>query len=92
MSSISKLSVLGHEYVISKEELEQKMLDLEPEMPPRPRLHVAKIGGRMFPIKQAILAVTGLTDRMITTLEAYKVLEELGYRIWFSKSELLTKE
>jgi len=48
-------------------------------------MHSVEINGKAFSLKQPILAVTGLSAMKITMLEAYLILEKLGYNINFHK-------
>lgn len=76
--------IQGKEVYINVKELEEKMMNVAPKKVFRNE-HSVKISGRLFPIKQPILMITGLLAGEVTMLEAYMILDELGYSIDFHK-------
>lgn len=77
-----KFMINKQEIYINVKELEEKMENVETKRRFR-KMHSVEINGKLFPLKQPILAMTGLSAIDITMLEAYLILEKLGYRISF---------
>ncbi|MDR3561357.1 MAG: helix-turn-helix domain-containing protein [Negativicutes bacterium] len=71
-------------FEVSTEDLERKTAELEPVFSFKPT-YAVEIGGRVFPIKQLLLEMTGLPPGAITTLDAYEVFRKLGYSIRFQR-------
>lgn len=67
---------------INVKELEDKMRNMETKKQFR-KMHSVEINGKLFPLKQPLVVTTGVSPVDITMLEAYLILEKLGYRINF---------
>ena len=70
------------EIYIDIKELEEKMKNIEPEEC-FSKMHSVEINGKVFPLKQPLVAATGLSTLDITMVEAYLIFEKLGYPISF---------
>lgn len=77
-----KFMINKQEIHINVKEFEDKMKNVEPKKQFR-KMHSVEINGKLFPLKQPLVATTGLSPVDITMLEAYLILEKLGYRINF---------
>ena len=77
-----KFTIQGQEFNITAKELEEKMVKVQPEKHFK-KMHSVEINGNLFPLKQPVLVTTGLSAAEITMLEAYIILEKLGYSIEF---------
>jgi len=77
-------TIRGQQFEISVEGLEQKAKEFKPVLVLRATYSV-EIRGKVFPIKQLLMEMTGLPMTAITTLDAYKVFEKLGYSIRFQR-------
>jgi len=69
---------------ISVEDLERKAVNLKPDLHFK-ATYTVEIGGKIFPVKQLLLEMTGLPIGAITTLDAYNVFDKLGYSIKFQR-------
>jgi len=79
-----KFIIQGQEFHINVKELERKMMNEKPKKHFK-NMHLVEIKGKLFPLKQPILVTTGLSTTEITMLEAYMILEKLGYSIDFHR-------
>ena len=79
-----KFIIQGQEFHINVKELEEKMMNVKPKEHFE-NMHSVEIKGKLFPLKQPILVTTGLSTTEITMLEAYMILEKLGYSIDFHR-------
>ncbi len=61
-----------------KEDFVKAMKDLEPG---RIQKYSALIGGKRYPIRQVLAAVTNLPTIAITSQDAYRVLEKFGFPV-----------
>lgn len=77
-----KFMIQKQEIYINGKEIEEKMKNVEPMKHFR-KIHSVEINGKLFPLKQPILAATGLSAMDITMVDAYLILEKLGYPIKF---------
>lgn len=77
-------TIQGHEFTISMEDIEQKMATLEPALI-SDTMYTVKISGKVFPLKQPVMEVTGLTAEILTTLDAFSILDSLGYPVKFHR-------
>lgn len=74
----------GHEFNIDKEDVDQHAMHLEPG-PLHGRNYLVVVGGKVFPIKQLLASVVNLPSEAFITMEAYKVLTELGYVVEYKR-------
>jgi len=79
-----KFIIQGQEFHINVKELEEKMLNIKPKKYFKNK-HSVEVNGKLFPLKQPILVTTGLLASEVTMLEAYMILEKLGYSINFHR-------
>lgn len=77
-----KFMIQHREFDISVADFEEKM-KLVADKKRFPKMHSVEINGKLFSLKQPIAAVTGLPPADITNIEAYLILEKLGYPINF---------
>jgi hypothetical protein len=69
------MKVGGRDFNESKQSVEQKMRDQEPEMIQK---YVVEVNGTLFPPKQVLAHVTGWPRLSFTTMEAQRVLTKIG--------------
>lgn len=79
-----KFTLHGRSFDISVEDLELKMVSLEPA-PITRATYTVEAKGKVFPIKQLIMELSCLPAREITTLDAYTILKELGFSIRYRR-------
>jgi len=77
-----KFIIKSQEFDITMDDIEENLRNIEPQKRPR-NMYMVKINGKFFPIKQPIIAATGLSLMEVTMLDAYLIMEKLGYRIQF---------
>jgi len=70
----------GRVYRLTKEEVEVKMREVEPEPV---RKHYVVINGRKYPVKQVIEACLGIPRLDFTTQQARRILSRLGFELGF---------
>ncbi|MDE2863451.1 MAG: hypothetical protein OXP37_02730 [Chloroflexota bacterium] len=66
-------------YHIERIELLEATRDVEPDPIERRHFYVVILHGRVYPVRQPIALVTGLRRSDISTDEAYRVAERLGF-------------
>lgn len=72
-------TINGRVFRLDRDEVVRKMRRVEPEAV---RDHGVSIGGREYPVKQVIAAVTGLDRLDFQTMQARSVLQRLGFEPW----------
>lgn len=72
------------DFNISASDVEGTALNLEPQ-PLTKLTHTVVIEGKVFPVRQLISEVTGLPLDRISALDAYKILDKLGFLIQYRK-------
>lgn len=73
-----RATIARQPYELTSEEVERALRSLDPEPI---REHYVIVGGRRFPPKQVIAAVTGLDRSAFISTQARSVLERLGYTV-----------
>ncbi len=71
-----KFTVGGAEFLLSREDVEQKLQSVEPE---RIREVAVEINGRQYPVKQALAEVTQLLRGNFTSHDAMRVFRKLSF-------------
>ena len=71
-------TVGGKRFELSRAEVERRMEGVEPNPV---REHYVEVGGRRFPPKQVLAAVTGLDLLDFQTTSARRVLGKLGFEL-----------
>jgi hypothetical protein len=79
-TGMPKFTIQGREFDIDVKDVEKKGINLEPA-PITKKTFTIELSGKIFPIRQIVVALTGLPENEIDQLEAYKVLMRLGYYI-----------
>lgn len=79
---MAKFIIQQREFDIPVADFEEKMKHVATKKRFQKK-HSVEINGKLFPLKQPIAAVTGLALADITMIEAYLILEKLGYHINF---------
>jgi len=75
-----RLNLRGKFYDIDKEEAVKKLTGVKPEITGRTKYYI-KINNKEFPIKQALAVVFGIARIEIQSVDAYRVLKNLGFEI-----------
>src|SRR5687768_1003874 len=70
--------LLGKEYDLVPEDVQRRMTEQQPEAI---RNHYVTVNGRLYPPKQVLEAVTGLSRASFTTQNAHSVLRRLGFEL-----------
>jgi len=66
---------------LTKEKVVEALKGLEPE-PLRGRAkYYVELEGRKYPVKQVVVAVTGLSKESFATEQAVRVLKALGFKV-----------
>ena len=71
-----KFVIRGKEYEISREDILKKARELTPE---RVNHWFVEIEGKRFPVKQIVCETLGIERIRITTADAVRILEKLGF-------------
>ena len=79
-----RTTILGKFYNITKADIEQSLRDIEPEEG-RAKYFV-EIGGKKYPIKQALSQTLNLSKATFTTQHAFDILTRLGFKITGTKN------
>ena len=75
-----RLNLCGKFYDIDKKEAVKKLAEVKPEVTGRAKYYI-KIDNKEFPIKQALAVVFGVARIEIQSVDAYRVLKNLGFDI-----------
>ena len=73
-----KFKIRGRSYVIEKKDVIEKMRGEEPGDIDK---YYVILEGKKFPIKQVIEVVCGIPLIGFTSMDAYRILEKLGFEI-----------
>ncbi|MBM3477429.1 MAG: hypothetical protein FJX75_29515 [Armatimonadetes bacterium] len=74
----SHFTVKGQQFVLTAEEVEAALRDVEPQ---KVRIHGVEIGGRVFPVRQALAVACGIDVKLCFPHVASRVFRQLGFRI-----------
>jgi len=77
---LPKFNIRGCDFDICAQDVELTAASLQPQ-PLLKLTHTVEIGGKVFPIRQLVAAVTGLPVNAVASLDAYKMLDKFGYFI-----------
>jgi len=75
-----RLNLKGQFYDISKPEAIKKLSGSKPEVIGRAKYHI-KVDDKEYPIRQALSIVFNIPRIEIQTVDAYRVLKNLGFEI-----------
>jgi len=73
-----KFTIRGKSYVIEKKDIVERMKGKEPDDIDK---YYVVLEGRKYPIKQVIEEVCGIPLIGFTSMDAYRILEKLGFKI-----------
>jgi hypothetical protein len=65
----------GKRFNVEARDIEKKMNGADPETV---RMHAVKVAGRLYPVKQVVAAVTGLSKADFNSHQAHQILRRLG--------------
>jgi len=74
-------TIRGKVYDITREDIIKSVKDSEPEPLTGKRKYYIEIEGKRYPIKQVIGLVTGLPRIAFTAMDAYRILNKLGFEV-----------
>lgn len=73
-----RFTVGGQSFSLTREEIERKLKSVQPE---QIRQYGVAIGGKDYPVKQAVEVSAGLLRSGFTTQDAIRVLRKFGFPI-----------
>jgi len=73
-----KFTIRGKSYVIEKKDIVERMKGKEPGDIDK---YYVVLEGKKYPIKQVIEVVCGIPLIGFTSMDAYRILEKLGFKI-----------
>lgn len=76
MDTSREFIIRGRRYAASRRSVEERLAREEPEAV---RKYSVEIGGRRFPLKQAMAVGLGLPRVSFTSQDAFRVLQRLGF-------------
>jgi 5-methylcytosine-specific restriction protein B len=80
--------VIGKRKVeLTKEKVVEALKGLEPEPLRGKARYYVELNGRKYPVKQVMVAVTGLSKESLSTEQTVKVLKALGFEVKDLKKE-----
>ena len=79
---MAKFTIGGKTYSITADDIISAMKDKEPEAI---RNYYVEIANIRFPIKQVLYETLGLIKIAFTSMDAYRVLEKLGFEVKVEK-------
>ena len=71
----------GRRYRVERDEVVEAMRGEEPEEATQKHRYYVKIGDNEYPIKQIITKAVKLPKAGFTSMDAYRILERLGFEI-----------
>ena len=71
----------GRRYKVARDEVVEAMMGEEPEEATQKHRYYVKIVDNKYPIKQVITKSLGLPKASFTSMDAYRILERLGFEI-----------
>lgn len=74
----------GQKFKICAKDLKTRATILNPH-PIKFPCYIVNINQKIFPLKQPILEITQLQEKLCSTLDAYQVLHNLGFKIEFRR-------
>ena len=74
-----RTAILGKSYKITKADIEQNLRGIEPEE--GKAKYFVEIGGKKYPIKQALSQTLNLARVAFTSQQAFGILTKLGLKI-----------
>lgn len=74
-------TINGKGYTLTKEQIEDRMKDVEPAAGRSGRRHFVDIGDQEFPVTQVLPTVLGLSKADLTTFRSRNILKRLGFRV-----------
>jgi len=81
---LPEFCIRGISFDISIHNLERTAANMQ-TLPMNKITHTVEIGGKIFPIRQLLAEITGLSIKEISPLDAYRILEKLGYSIQYHR-------
>jgi len=75
---MARFTIRGNSYEIGKEDIRQAV---EGKAPGPIRTYYLEVNSKKYPIKQVLALVTGLPPISFTSVDAYRILDKLGYKI-----------
>ena len=79
-----RVVIRGYVYNITKADIEQSLRDIEPEE--GKAKYFVEIGGKKYPIKQALSQTLNLAKVAFTPQDAFTILNRLGFKITETKN------
>ncbi len=73
-----RITIMGKVYQVNREEIIEAMKEQEPNMV---QTYYVEINGIKYPIKQVIRVVLGIPLIAFTSMDAYRLLDKLGFEI-----------
>lgn len=73
-----EFTLAGKTYNIAPKEVERKMQGVVPE---RVLIYAVKLNGNLFPVKQVIAHLTGLSKADFTSHQAHSILRRMGLEV-----------
>lgn len=75
---MAKFTIGGKTYSVTADDIIKAMKDKEPEAI---RNYYVEIANKRYPIKQVLYETLGLIKIAFTSMDAYRVLEKLGFEV-----------
>ncbi|TKJ28305.1 hypothetical protein CEE39_10160 [bacterium (candidate division B38) B3_B38] len=75
---MAKFTIGGKTYSVTADDIIKAMNDKEPEAI---RNYYVEIANKRYPIKQVLYETLGLIKIAFTSMDAYRVLEKLGFEV-----------
>jgi len=72
---VVQFALAGQQFELGREQVEERMRGVEPEAV---RTHGVRIGRKLYPVKQVVSKVTGLSRADFNSHQARHVLKRLG--------------
>ncbi len=73
--------ISGAGYHLTREQVEERMSGIEPELGRTGRRHFVEIADREYPITQVLPIMLGISKADVTTYRARDILKRLGFLV-----------
>lgn len=73
-----EFTLSGGKFDLTCHDILEKLQGIEPEII---RLHAVKVNGKLYPVKQALSVVTGLSRADFNSHEARRILKRIGLEV-----------
>lgn len=83
-----RITIAGRRFELDPEEVREKLKKVRPR---KIRVYYVEVDGRKYPIRQVAEVATGLPSAAISTPEAFRLVQKLGFPVKVKELEVVVK-